>query len=340
MELVAAFRRQSTSYFWPKMKPIIRFLTHQISVFVFLQLITIAIAVLWVVFFVDQTAILSEAQRTFGASRIDSSYSLGLLIAGCILLGVMIVGTIFLFVIAQRQAALNRQHKTFLSSVTHELRSPLASLQLSVETMQSRQVPQEVAQKMLGMMTRDIARLLRLVDQILLSARLDRGMSLPDEPESFKIADVFEECLSSAMHLDQNLNERLSVSYPAELQLNTKRHAIAVIVGNLLENAIKYSPKGSPIQISCHLNDGDVVIKVKDQGLGLAKKDLRRIFRMFHRANRASKRAIPGTGLGLYIVSNVAKSLGGRCWAESPGPGEGSSFLVSVPRDFSGWATP
>jgi signal transduction histidine kinase len=310
---------------------VIRFLTHPVSIFVILQLVCIAVTVLWVVWFVNQDQALSELAQTFGQQNIDRSFGLGLLVAGCILLGVLIVGLIVLFTNAQRQSRLNRQQQNFVSSVTHELRSPLASLQLAFDTIRTRSLEQEVKQKFFEMIDRDLSRLKKLVDQILLSAKLDRGMIDLQKLEEINLRDLVADAVSKASFLDTQLASRVKIEVDPSNTIFSTRDGLALILGNFIENAIKYSPRGSPIEVSVNCQGERCDFSVKDQGFGLVKGEKKRVFRMFHRANAATKHAIPGTGLGLYIVQSIVKSMGGKVWAESDGRDLGSKFCVSIP---------
>lgn len=320
-------------YFRRKASKFIRFVTHPVFVFVSLQCICIAITVMWVVWFVDQNQAINEVQNTFKGFQWDTSFGLTLLVVGCVLLGMLIVGTIFLFVFAQRQTNFIRKQRNFVASVTHELRSPLASLQLGFETLQKRNVPPEIVTQMYDMARKDILRLSRLVEQILLSSRLDRGLHAGDAFEDLSCHEVIEEALDEQTNQQPNLSHRVKISGDLESSIIAQRATLRIILGNLIENALKYSNDDSPIEISFQKEGKEVQFRVKDYGFGMSKSDCRKVFKMFHRAGIARKKAIPGTGLGLYIVRTLVKNLGGKAWAESPGYGQGSTFFVSLPKD-------
>ncbi len=315
----------------PMIGRMIRFFTHPVAIFVILQLVCIAVTVLWVVWFVNQDQALNELAQTFGQQNIDRSFGLGLLIAGCILLGVLIVGLIVLFTNAQRQSRLNRQQQNFVSSVTHELRSPLASLQLAFDTIRSRNLEQDVKLKFFEMIDRDLNRLKKLVDQILLSAKLDRGMIDLQKMEEINLRELVAEAVSKASFLDPQLASRVQIHVDPASNVFSTKDGLALILGNFIENAIKYSPRGSLIQVEASCRADRCEFSVKDQGFGLVAREKKKVFRMFHRANAATKHAIPGTGLGLYIVHTIVKSMGGKVWAESDGRNLGSRFCVSIP---------
>jgi signal transduction histidine kinase len=312
----------------------IKWLTHPIVVFVSLQIVWLAFVILWIIWFINQKETLVEVSKMVGAATDKMSGATGImtLVVGCVLLGIILVGTIVLFVFTQIQGSLLRQQKSFVSSVTHELRSPLSSLQLSFETMQRPNLPESVRERLLGMVQNDISRLTQLVDRILISSRLDRGIiDYQSQTETIVFDDLMKKIVEQAEHLDGHLSQRLTVEAAPGLTLHTNHLALQLILGNLVENAIKYSDKGSPIVVCVeHLGD-EVRFVVKDEGMGLSKRDQRKIFQMFHRSPRATKNAVPGTGLGLYIVRTMVRGLGGRVWVTSSGVRQGSTFYVSFP---------
>lgn len=308
-----------------------RILTHPIAIFVILQLVCIATSVLWVVWFIDQDAALLQVSQSFSEYNLNRSYGLGLLIAGCILLGVILVGTIFLFVFGLKQSKLNRQQQNFISSVTHELRSPLSSIQLAFETLRLRNLSAAASQQLHTVVLSDIDRLKRLVDQILLSAKLDRGMLDIKKVERLEVKTVINSAITKSSHLQVGLNHRISLECDDALVIESSPDAIDLVLGNLLENAVKYSPRNSPIRIVASDVGKFVRIEVIDQGFGLSPRDFKRVFKMFHRAEVATKKAIPGTGLGLFIVQNIVRSLGGNISVSSLGKDMGSTFTVLLP---------
>lgn len=333
-QIAAPGREYRISHLWQKLLRRVHWITHPITVFVALQVVWLAITLIWVIWFVDQQEEISRLADRFGREHFDSATALAILIVGCILLGVLLVGTIALFVFGQRQSSLARQQRSFVSSVTHELKSPLASLQLGFETLKAhrKQMDEPTAERMVDMMLSDIERLRRLVDQILVAGRLDRGVMIPEnEHTPVNIPDLVREVVDNCSYLDSDLRNRVTVACPENLRINGPDSAFSLILTNLIENAVKYSPTGTPITVAVGENNGRVVISVTDEGHGLDKKDRRRVFRMFHRSESAVTKAIPGTGLGLYIVNSAVRVLGGRVWAESDGRGQGTTFYVSLP---------
>ncbi len=319
------------SFLKPSVSWQFKILTNPIAIFVILQLVCIATSVLWVIWFINQDTALLQVSQSLSEYNLNRSYGLGLLIAGCILLGVILVGTIFLFVFGLKQSKLNRQQQNFISSVTHELRSPLSSIQLAFETIRLRSLSVEASNQLHAVVLSDIGRLKRLVDQILVSAKLDRGMLNLNKTEKLRVYDAIRSAVEKSSHLQIGLRERISLEGEESLVIDSSPDALDLVLGNLLENAVKYSPKNSPIRIVASDVGKFVRIEVIDQGFGLNPRDFKRVFRMFHRAEVATKKAIPGTGLGLYIVQNVVRSLGGYISVSSLGKDMGSTFTVLLP---------
>ncbi len=310
----------------------IKWLTHPIVVFVSLQIVWISFVILWVVWFINQKETIVRLSQVLGSTKFSGPTGVTTLVVGSVLLGIILFGTIVLFVFTQVQSSLLRQQRSFVSSVTHELRSPLASLQLSFETMQRPELPENIRTKLFGMVQSDLARLTQLVDRILISSRLDRGIiDFKSQIESFNLRETIFELAEQSTHHDSELLDRLQVHCSREIWVESIRLAFNLVLGNLIENAIKYSPKSSPIEVKVTCTRDELRIVVRDQGFGLSKSDQRKIFKMFHRTSRATKNAVPGTGIGLYIVQSMVRGLGGHIWVESEGHGKGAAFFVSFP---------
>lgn len=312
-----------------------KWLTHPVVVFVALQIVWITILALWVYWFLNQQETLAKLSKILGASNLFSpATGIATLVVGCVLLGIILVGTVVLFVFTQIQSSMLRQQKFFVSSVTHELRSPLSSLQLSFQTLQRRELSNEIRAKIFGMVEKDLERLAHLVDRILIAGRLDRGIvDYRNQQEEINVRELLLNLASQAQHLDPFVQKRLTVECPESLVIRGSRLALTMVFGNLLENAIKYAALSSPIIISVSIKDYELWISITDQGMGLTPGETRKVFRMFHRSPRAVKKAVPGTGLGLFIVRSMVHAMEGRVWVESPGLGKGSTFTVALSRE-------
>ncbi len=310
-------------------------LVHPVSIFVFMQIIWTAILTLWIIWFVDRRREIEKIAALIKPTLLPTNDTsvVVLIVVGIVLLSMLGAGSIMLFTWGLRQTSLIRQQRDFVSSVTHELRTPLASIHLAYETLASRSLPDEMRQKLLTMSLVDIDRLIRLVNQILISSRLDRGLAMfQDDIKDVNVKQCIAEVVKTLSYLDQRISDRIVTDVADSVTWHGSLNAFSMVMSNLLENAIKYSPKRTPVEIKGSIIGNNLSIAVKDYGLGLTPRDKKRIFKMFYRSGDASKRAIPGTGLGLFIVKTTLDQLGGSIAVESEGPSLGSKFTATFPR--------
>jgi signal transduction histidine kinase len=313
----------------------ISWMIHPISVFVIMQILWAAILTLWVIWFVGRRREIEKLASQLSPSMLptDDTSVVALIVVGIVLLSMLGAGTIMLFTWGQRQTSLIRQQRHFVSSVTHELRTPLASIHLAYETLTSRNLPEETKQKLLVMSLVDIDRLIRLVNQILISSRLDRGLAMfQDDLKTINVAQSLRAIAETLNYLDRHILQRITVDCRDSLNWQGSQNAFNMVMSNLIENAIKYSPPKASIEIKAEDSPGGLKISVTDQGLGLMAKEKKRIFKMFYRSQDATGRAIPGTGLGLFIVKTTLEQLGGQISVQSAGLGLGSTFKVVFPK--------
>jgi len=225
-----------------------------------------------------------------------------------------------------------RQQANFLSAVTHELKSPLASIRLFIETLELRDPPPEKRARYLANMRGDVDRLDSLVNNILAVARLDSGRFVvhADRADLGRdVADVVE-----ALGKDAS-QRRLSVDLAVPAEPLLARYDLGVlktVLRNLLDNAAKYGGN-QPVHVTVARQGACAAIEVRDQGIGLAAEEREKIFEKFYRVGEEMVRQAEGTGLGLYLARELVRQLGGSITAESPGVGKGSTFRVTLPLD-------
>lgn len=310
-----------------------RWLTHPITLFVLLQIVWVSVTVTWVMWFDSKQSQIAALKHSLNQNLPEGDSTLSTLIAGIVLLVLILLGIVGLFIWGQRQKVLMRQQKYFMSSVTHELRSPLASLKLGYETLLHRNVSEAMKNQILSMTTLDIDRLTKLIEHILVSSRFDRGIVLfKNDRSQFLVKGKIETFIHGLSYLDQGTDKRFEVSCPENLHIYFSESAFALIVINILENALKYSKPDTIIEVTVAEELSGLSIEVRDYGLGLDKREQKKIFKMFHRGDLARQRAIPGTGLGLYIVKSTIDQIGGVVTVSSDGRGLGSTFKVHLPQ--------
>ena len=251
---------------------------------------------------------------------------LGVLLLAIILSGVML-NTLFLV----REIRRNEQHDAFINAVTHELKTPVASVRLYLETLQTHALDDAKRREFYRTMLADSDRLLATIEQILRTGRLGPGNRKPNFT-NVELAAVVEESVTRARALYHLPPESLKFDCGPRVTIRGDLDEIQAAVSNLIDNAVKYSDKHVQITVEIdRLDTGYATLRVIDRGAGIPASELKRIFRRFYRAPGSLATRVKGTGLGLYIVRSVARRHGGRVWAESEGPGHGSTFVLQLP---------
>jgi signal transduction histidine kinase len=253
---------------------------------------------------------------------------LGVIFFGAIAAGI-ILNTIFLV----REIGRNEQHDSFINAVTHELKTPIASLRLYLQTLQSRAVDEAQRREFYRLMLDDTDRLLGTVEQVLKAGQAGHKKAGRREPVDF--GGLVRECVEMARtsHHLQPQALRCEPVNGAGANVIGDFEELRTAVSNLLDNAIKYS--GSHVDVSVRVETPDekrVVLSVRDSGVGIPAEELKRIFKRFYRVPHRSLANVKGTGLGLFIVRAVAQKHGGRVVAESKGEGRGTTLVLELPR--------
>jgi two-component system, OmpR family, sensor histidine kinase SenX3 len=244
----------------------------------------------------------------------------------------MVVNTIFLV----RELRRSEQHDSFINAVTHELKTPVASIRLHLETLQRRQLPEERKQEFYRLMLSDTDRLTETVEQVLRAGRAG-DKKAGREKADVDFARLVRDCLEAtrARHHLQGDELRYEEASPNGRGLHVRGSAedLRTAVSNVLDNAVKYSGDQIDVRVRLEaLDEKKLSLSVCDQGVGIASEDLKRIFKRFHRVGGRSLAHIKGTGLGLFIVKSIAKKHGGKAFAQSEGEGHGTTVVIELPR--------
>ena len=250
------------------------------------------------------------------------------IIAGLFLIAGLVLNTVFLV----REIRRNEKHDAFINAVTHELKTPVASLRLYLETLQSRTVDQERQREFYGIMLADMDRLQGTIEQVLRAGAL--GSRRKTQRTPVDIPDMVLDCINSLQRSHDlpagvlRFRNRIPQGEKAVVMGNGDE--LRAAVSNLIDNSVKYSGGQAKVWIEiAKMGAATVAISIRDNGIGIAPDELHRVFRRFYRI-QGTLRA-KGTGLGLYIVRTVAKKHGGRAFGESDGEGRGSTFTIELP---------
>ena len=258
----------------------------------------------------------------------------GMLIFGFLAFPLIITGVVLNTTFLVREIRRNEQHDAFINAVTHELKTPVASIRLYLQTLQSRPIDDSTRQGFYQVMIEDTDRLAGTIDQVLRAARVGARLRRAS-PVPVDLSAMVRDCLALARtrhHLpEEALTYRESLAGGAARVLGDEEDLKAV-VSNLVDNAVKYS--GSQVQVAVELEQAEAAhatLRVRDQGVGISASELKRIFKRFYRIPGAVATRVKGTGLGLFIVRSVIARHGGKVFAESDGLGRGSTFTVQLP---------
>lgn len=255
-----------------------------------------------------------------------------LMVAGIVSFAVIMTVLVLFTVFLVREILELRRQTSFIDSVTHELKSPLASLKLCAETLARPQLDEAGRESVREMMVTDIARLSGVIDGILEASRIERSERALAFQE-IGVGALVDETVQRVCKTFRVPLEAIEVQVPDNLVVLADAHALRTIIENLLTNALKYSDEPEGIVLRMWAEEGrSVWLEVKDQGIGIAKRDLKRIFDRFYRAPEELVRKRHGTGLGLFVVAAFVKELGGRIEVSSAGIGEGTTITVRFPR--------
>jgi signal transduction histidine kinase len=259
-----------------------------------------------------------------------------LLISGVIFFGLLITGVVLNTTFLVREIRRNEQHDSFINAVTHELKTPITSIRLYLETLQTRDIQEPRRHEFYDIMLADTDRLLHTVEQVLRAGHTGhRGRRL--QTSVIDLSQMTRECLELARtryHLDEGaLHFSSAVGAGESANVSGDADELRAAVSNLIDNAVKYS--GDRVEVAVAVKAVDerrVMVRVSDQGVGIPRGQLKRIFKRFYRVPGLVMRRIKGTGLGLFIVRSVVEKHGGRVYAESEGEGLGSTFTILLPR--------
>jgi two-component system, OmpR family, sensor histidine kinase SenX3 len=259
------------------------------------------------------------------------------LVLGIFFFGFIIAGLVLNTIFLVREIRRNEQQDSFLNAVTHELKTPIASIRLYLETLQKRSVEESQRHDFYRIMLEDTDRLLGTVEQVLRAGEARHGSNNNKHKQEVDFSVLVRDSLELA-RLRHNVT-------PEELRFGTEPdqgitllgnpEELRTAVGNLLDNAVKYSGKSKEIVVDVlSPNIDTVVLQVRDKGIGIPKPELKRIFKRFYRVRTLASGPMKGTGLGLFIVRSIARRHGGDVLAESEGEGRGSTFTMRLPRVY------
>ncbi len=252
-----------------------------------------------------------------------------ILATGAVLLAGVLAGVIAYLTLTVKAFNLNRRQSNFIDAVTHELKSPIASLKLYLQTMARRSVNEQQQQDFHRFMLEDVERLDSLINHLLDAARIERGVE-PANEEQIRLDQLLTQCGVATCARYQLPKETVRIDSP-EVTLKSQLVQLEILFRNLIDNAVKYG--GSPPQVDVRVQpeeDNKVTVSILDNGAGIPANQRRKIFGRFIRLGHELERSTPGTGLGLYLVRNVIKAIGGSIRISDRESDSGTEFKVTL----------
>jgi two-component system phosphate regulon sensor histidine kinase PhoR len=252
--------------------------------------------------------------------------------AVCFLL--IIVGLVWLCAWLVREIGVNQHQRAFLDAVTHEMKTPLASLRLYLDTLERHDPEPERRHEFLDRMRGDLERLDQTVEQVLTAARAEESRGRA-RLERVVLSELLEECIAEICTSHRLPEGAVRLESGRGATVKGDAGELSLVFRNLLENAVKYSDE--PVEVKVRVvdaADGRVKVEIADRGIGIPSRELRKIFQRFYRVGRDVQRTAVGLGLGLFIVRNLVRRQGGRVVARSEGWGQGSRFVVTLRAAF------
>lgn len=257
---------------------------------------------------------------------------IALLILGIVFFALLITGLVLNTTFLIREIRKSDQQDAFLNAMTHELKTPIASIRLYLQTLKSRELSKEKQMEFFEIMLSDSDRLLGTVEQLLAASKA-KDRSRKTATSTVDLGKLLSDCveqLRNRYHLGEDAIRFTQGT--EEVLLEADRDDLQTVFLNLIDNAVKYSGSDPEIMVKLSLRQGRTAeVHVKDRGLGIEPDELKRIFKRFYRVPGSGPEQPKGTGLGLYIVKSIVESNGGRIHVKSKGKGKGSTFIVRMP---------
>ena len=307
-----------------------KFYLHPLAIFIVAQLAWLSLVGIWIYWYSSNYIIFETVGSKISPQLISPSTNIVVLIIGLFLLVAILAGMYLIFIHLNRQISLTKLYDTFISNVTHELKSPLASIQLYLETMKMRDIPLKKQKDFIDLMIADTERLQNLINSILKLSALESRKSA----YSFRVfhADTLIKSLvaESAERLKIPVNS-IVVKGDAPCQCVADNDALKIVFNILIDNANKYSRGKLELTVNYFCTSKNIIIEFTDKGIGIARQNQKKIFKKFQRIYHPNTPTVKGTGFGLYLAKEIIRQHSGKISVFSEGENKGATFRIQLP---------
>jgi two-component system phosphate regulon sensor histidine kinase PhoR len=303
---------------------------HHILIFVLAQLAWLSLLGIWIYWYVTNYIIFSEVDDKISTQIIPEGRNVFVLVSGLVLLVVVSVLMSLQFHRLNIQFNLARLYDNFISNVTHELKSPLASIQLALETLQLHKLPESKQKEFIGMMLKDTGRLNTLINAILQIPALEQK-KVAHNYHVYSIGPLIRELVRDAMEQFNLSEDAVHIAGSGDCRCVVDRNAFRIVLDNLIDNSIKYSIGSAQISLTLNCGAQSFVLDYRDHGVGISVQDQKRVFDKFFRVHNRYSPNVKGTGLGLYWTREIIKYHGGKISVSSKGRNKGACFHIELP---------
>jgi len=303
---------------------------YHVLIFVLAQVAWLSLFGIWIYWYVSNYIIFSSVDDKLSAQIVTEGRNVFVLVSGMVLLIVVSVAMSLQFHRLNIQFNLTHLYDNFIANVTHELKSPLASIQLALETMHLHNLPESKQEQFITMMLKDTGRLNKLINAILEIPALEQK-KIAHNYQVYSIGPLIRELVPDSMEQFNLPENSIQIRGKGDCQCVADRDALKIVLDNLIDNTIKYSI--DPVQISLTLNCGSqyFVLDYTDHGVGISTQDQKKIFEKFYRIHDRHSPNVKGTGLGLYWIHEIIRYHGGKISVTSKGRDKGTTFRIELP---------
>lgn len=305
-------------------------ISYNLTIFIIAQIVWFALLGLWIYWYVSNYIIFEKVGEKDSSQVALSTPNVFPFVGGIILLVGLSFSMFFIFRHLNVQMRLNRLYDTFIANITHELKSPLSSIQLFIETLNSRKVPEEKQKEFFRQMTKDTERLQKLINTILDISALESGKN----KTNFEVYDAYEiinRLINEGVEQFRLKKETIEIQCYSSSKICIDVSSFKMVIDNLLDNSIKYNTGNLKISLGIKTIKNKVIIYFADNGIGINEKEQKYIFQKFYRIYDEDIPNVKGTGLGLYLVKEIIKNHRGKISVTSEGKGKGTTFIIELP---------